>query len=429
MRFLSLVGGSTTESYSYDAVGNRLSSLGVPTYNYNSSNELTSNSTGSDSYDHNGNTLTDAQGRSFMWDFENRLVQAVVPGQNGGTTTFKYDPFGRRIQKAGPLGTTNYLYEGTNLIEEVDYSASVVARYTQGTEIDEPLSWLRSGTASYYQQDDLGSVTSLTSSFASLASTYAYDSFGNLGGSTGTVANPFQYTGREYDPESGLRYYRARYYDPTTGRFVSEDPIGFAGSGPNLYGYVFDNPANLIDPFGLEPGDWWDPRSYDFSHYDPWDTAKDVGTAAEAFTDSITFGSASRLNDALGAGQMVDRCGIGHKLGSASGIVASVAIGGAMGAKAAEANAGKKGFEFSHWIPNRAGGPRSIYNGNYVSQKLHYLTDPFRYPSGWQAFGPKLPSAAQQLLRIPWVYGGAAAGAASGGTGSAMSGKNCGCKR
>jgi YD repeat-containing protein len=59
-------------------------------------------------YDANGNTLSDAQSRSFTWDFENRLTQAVVPGTNGGTTTFKYDPFGRRIQKAGPLGTTNY---------------------------------------------------------------------------------------------------------------------------------------------------------------------------------------------------------------------------------------------------------------------------------------------------------------------------------
>ena len=103
-------GASTTESYSYDGGGNRLSSLGVPNYNYNSSNELTSNSSGSYSYDNNGNTLTDAQGRGFTWDFENRLTQVVNP--DVGSTTFRYDPFGRRIQKSGPLGTTNYLYDG-----------------------------------------------------------------------------------------------------------------------------------------------------------------------------------------------------------------------------------------------------------------------------------------------------------------------------
>src|SRR6202034_4549132 len=73
-------GASTTESYSYDAVGNRLSSSGVPTYSYNTSNELTSNSTGSYTYDANGNTLSDPSGKSYSWDFENRLTSVVVPG-------------------------------------------------------------------------------------------------------------------------------------------------------------------------------------------------------------------------------------------------------------------------------------------------------------------------------------------------------------
>src|ERR1700722_12165305 len=105
---------STTESYSYDAVGNRLSSSGVASYSYNASNELTANSLGSYSYDANGNTLNDASAKSYTWDFENRMVQTVVPGT--GTVTFKYDPFGRRIQKSSWLGTTNYLYDGLGII-------------------------------------------------------------------------------------------------------------------------------------------------------------------------------------------------------------------------------------------------------------------------------------------------------------------------
>src|SRR5271157_956052 len=80
-------------------------------------------------YDNDGNTVTDAQGRSYTWDFENRLVQAVNPGV--GTTTFRYDPFGRRIQKSGPLGTTIYLYDGMNVPEEVDDGGNVVARYAR----------------------------------------------------------------------------------------------------------------------------------------------------------------------------------------------------------------------------------------------------------------------------------------------------------
>ncbi len=112
-------GGSTTESYSYDPVGNRLSSLGVPNYNYNASNELTSNSGGSYTYDANGNTLSDPSGKSYSWDFENRMTQVVVPGTNGGTTTFKYDPFGRRIYKSSPTWTGAFLYDRENLIETV----------------------------------------------------------------------------------------------------------------------------------------------------------------------------------------------------------------------------------------------------------------------------------------------------------------------
>jgi len=84
---------------------------------------------------------------------------------------------------------------------------------------------------------------------------YAYDSFGKLTASTGTLTNPFQYTGREFDQETGIYEYRARYYDPSAGRFVSEDPINF-WSGVNFYAYVGNSSVNLIDPSGLQPG-WW----------------------------------------------------------------------------------------------------------------------------------------------------------------------------
>ena len=246
-------GGSTTESYSYDAVGNRLSSLGMNPYSYNASNQLTATPSGSYTYDNNGNTLTDASGKSYTWDFENRLVQAVVPGT--GTLTFKYDPFGRRIQKSGPLGTTNYLYDGANLIEEVDNAGNVLARYTQSGLIDESLGMLRSGVTSYYQADGLGSTSSLSNSAGTLANTYTYDSFGKLAASTGTLLNPFQYTGREFDLETGIYEYRARYYDQNAGRFISEDPIAFRG-GVNFYRYVLNNPVINVDPPGLGPNGW-----------------------------------------------------------------------------------------------------------------------------------------------------------------------------
>ena len=101
---------------------------------------------------------------------------------------------------------------------------------------------MRSGTTDYYQADGLGSTTSLSGSSGTLANTYSYDSFGNLTASTGTVRNYFQYSGREFDPETGIDYYRTRYYDPTTGRFLSEDPVDFDG-GINFYEYVGNNPV------------------------------------------------------------------------------------------------------------------------------------------------------------------------------------------
>ena len=200
--------------------------------------------------DDNGNTLTDASGKGYTWDFENRLVQAVVPGTGGGTTTFKYDPFGRRIQKAGPLGTTNYLYDGDNLLEEVDSSGNSLARYGQTTNMDEPLSQFRGTSTSYFEADGLGTITSLSNAGGTLTQTYTFDSFGDQTASAGSLTEPFRYTARELDAETNLYYYRARYYDETVGRFLSEDPIGLAG-GINFFSYVGNSPVNFIDPLGL----------------------------------------------------------------------------------------------------------------------------------------------------------------------------------
>lgn len=148
------------------------------------------------------------------------------------------------------MGTTNYLYDGKNIIEEVDNSANVLASHVHSGRIDEWLAELRSGDTSYYEPDALGSPTSLSSSAGSLSNTYSYDSFGKLIASTGTITNPFGYTGREFDAETGIYYYRARYYDPAVGRFISEDPIRFAGSS-DFYGYTQNRPTNATDPTGL----------------------------------------------------------------------------------------------------------------------------------------------------------------------------------
>ncbi len=247
-------GANTTESYSYDAVGNRLSSLGVSPYSYNPSNEMTATPTAMYVYDANGNTTskTDSTGTTqYAWDFENRLTSVTLPG-SGGTVTLKYDPLGRRIEKISPTATSIFVYDDFDLIETVNATGGSVARYVQGQNIDEALATQQGTTTDYYEEDGLGSVTSLTAPTGALAQTYTYDSFGNTTNSSGSLTNFFRYTGREFDTETNLYYNRARYLDPTTGRFLSEDPIRFKG-GVDFYEYGLNSPTNVNDPSGLCP--------------------------------------------------------------------------------------------------------------------------------------------------------------------------------
>ena len=249
----AVVGGTLAESYSYDPVGNKLTSAGPISYSYNAPNELTSTSAATYTYDNNGNTTskTDSTGTTYYtWDFENRLSSVTLPG-TGGTISFKYDPLGRRIEKASSAGTTVYAYDGDNITEELGGGGNLLAHYTQGSGIDEPLATTGTWGTYFYHADGLGSITSLTDGSGQLAADYVYDSFGKLTASTGTITNPFRYTGREFDSETGLYYYRARYYNPQTGDFINEDPV--VAGGINAYSFVENRPTSLIDPAGLGP--------------------------------------------------------------------------------------------------------------------------------------------------------------------------------
>jgi RHS repeat-associated protein len=204
-------------------------------------------------------------------------------------------------------------------------------------------------------------------------------------------------------------YYRARYYDPQAGRFSSEDPAQFT-AGTNFFAYVANDPIYRIDPLGL---DW----------------IRNISNISAGAGSALSFGLTDVINDATGASSVIDKCSLAHRFGTGIGVALGIAIGGALGAEAAEANAGRKGYEFSHFIPDRMGGPRSLFNGNYVSEQLHYLSDPFRFPTPAGAalrWGPKLNPVLGLALRVPWVYGGGVAGGVLVG-GPAAAGSNCGC--
>lgn len=152
--------------------------------------------------------------------------------------------------------TTNYLYDGiedtANVVQELDSAGNTLARFTQELAVDTPLSMLRSSVAIYFEQDGLGSVTSLSDSSCTLANTYSFGSFGWLISSTGAVNNSAQYAARETDSETGLHYNRARYYDPVTGRFLSED-VSRSETGVQAYRYAANNATNYVDWDGYSP--------------------------------------------------------------------------------------------------------------------------------------------------------------------------------
>jgi RHS repeat-associated protein len=203
-------------------------------------------------YDNNGNmtSRTDGLGTTtYQYNAENRLIGI---NKSGGTAIiYRYDPFGKRIEKNVNGTITRYLYDGEDILYELDGSNTILARYTHGPGVDEHLIVRRGGANYYYHADGLGSITHITDVSGNIVQTYVYNAFGEIVNQYGNLPNTFTYTSREYDPESGLYYYRARYYDSKIGRFLQTDPIGFSGGGVNLYAYVANNPVNFTDPFGL----------------------------------------------------------------------------------------------------------------------------------------------------------------------------------
>lgn len=145
--------------------------------------------------------------------------------------TFQYDALGRRIAKSAAAGTTHYLYDGAQAIEEQS-GGSTVTQYVYGLGTDGVLQLKRGGQTFYYYENSLGSIVRLADETGQVVEQYTYDAYGaptitDGGGApleTSAVGNPYLFTGRRLDSETGLYYYRARYYEPAMGRFLQRDP-------------------------------------------------------------------------------------------------------------------------------------------------------------------------------------------------------------
>jgi RHS repeat-associated protein len=248
----------TDEAYSYDANGNRTNAG----YGTGTNNQLLSDGTYNYTYDDEGNRTSRtevATGKvtEYVWDYRNRLTSVVFKDAGGSVTKtieYSYDVNDRRIgKKIDGVVTERYVYDREQISLVFDGVGSQTHRYLYGTQIDQVLADERGGTVVWALSDNQGTVRDIVDGNGTILNHITYDSYGKVvGQSDATVEFRYGYTGREQDNETGLDYYRARYYDTANGRFISEDPIGFNAGDSNLTRYVGNSPTNYNDPSGLQ---------------------------------------------------------------------------------------------------------------------------------------------------------------------------------
>ncbi|NJN13091.1 MAG: RHS repeat protein [Richelia sp. RM1_1_1] len=325
------------ESYTYDANGNRISSsIHGEGYVTGDGNRLLSDGTYNYEYDNEGNLIRRTEiatgaVRELEWDYRNRLVAVIEKDAAGNETQrveYTYDGLNRRIAKAVDSNpqdavaaeVTHFVYHGEDVhLEFVDADGVSGAnplvlnkRYLHGPLVDQVLAQEdASGNVQWHLADHLGTIRDLVDNTGAVVNHLTYDSFGNVVAETNpAVDSRYLFTGREFDEETGLYYYRARYYNSSTGRFLSEDPISFAGGNANLYGYVLNDPILLRDPEGTFP---------------PLLAAVAVGAGIGAVVGGISAGlSGGSILKGIGTGALVGGAGV---LGGAGGAALAGSLG------------------------------------------------------------------------------------------------------
>jgi RHS repeat-associated protein len=251
-----------THSYTYDLNGNRTQE-DTRLYQTGTGNRVTSDGTWTYTYDAEGNlvhkrNISSGDLWTYTYDNLNRLTNASGPvNGNPFSVTYVYDVEGHRVKQIEQGTETRFAYDGEQVWADLDTSNHVLVRYLYGVEVDDILTRTQvsgtTATVTAYLRDRLGSVRDLLQfNTQTIVDHLDYDGFGNATQTATVMSDRYQFTAREFDANTGLQYNRARYYDPATGRWLSEDPLGFGAGDPNLYRYVRNDATNASDPSGLQ---------------------------------------------------------------------------------------------------------------------------------------------------------------------------------
>ena len=210
---------------------------------YNADNELTNSDGTAYTYNNDGDLISNGTS-TYTWNAQNQLT--AISGAT--TASFTYDPFGRR-ETATVNGTaTSFLYDGLNVVQELSGTTPTVHLLTGGLDQVFQLT-TPSGTNSSFLTNELGSTIALANSSGQVTTSYTYDPSGGVTASGAASPNTFDFAGTQNDG-TGLYAMGARYYSPSLGRFISQDPIGFDGGTSDLYSYANNDPINQSDPTG-----------------------------------------------------------------------------------------------------------------------------------------------------------------------------------
>ncbi len=243
-----------TLTYSYNPNGQRTAIGGtwartnlpaaLTSASYDNANQIAMFGGTTFTYDPNGNLTGDGT-RTYTWNARNQMISLNGPV----SASFQYDALGRRRSKTVGGTSTQYLYDRLSPVQELS-SGSPTANLLTGLGIDEYFARTDAAGMRSYVTDALGSSVGLADNSGTVQTEYTYEPFGATTTTGASTTNAIGFTGRESDG-TGLTFYRARYHDPSTSRFTSEDPIGFQG-GINLYSYVGNQPTNVGDPLGTQ---------------------------------------------------------------------------------------------------------------------------------------------------------------------------------